>query len=206
MVTIIIVLLLCFRPAVRAMCPNNAVAVFQPWTGTAPYLGSITNFTFYSNPPALPVSKTFMDIFIFTLYPTAPLSFAFLLVSPISCTRSPLPLPSRINLKLDIYRTCQPLPFVSSTHAVCLRVTPCNMNVLPPPYAALGLIISSWCTMFWDLISTYCTLIVDQWKWIMVYGFTIGSPIFSKKYLLLRYAKGKDLSQCQKTGVILFLG
>ena len=96
-------------------------------------VGSITNFTFYSNPPALPVSKTFMDIFIFTLYPTAPLSFAFLLVSPISCTRSPLPLPSRINLKLDIYRTCQPLPFVSSTHAVCLRVTPCNMNVLPPP-------------------------------------------------------------------------
>ena len=138
MVTIIIVLLLCLYPAVCVMCPNNAVAISQPWTGADPYLGYITNFTFYSNPPSLPVSTKFMDLFIVTLYPTAPLSVAFLLVSPISCTRSPPHPPSRITLKLDIYYTRQPLTLVSSTCTTCLRVTPCTMNVLPPPMPPLA--------------------------------------------------------------------
>ena len=137
MVTIIIVLLLCFRPAFRARCPNNAVVVFQPRTGNAPYLGSINNFTFYSNPPAPPVSTNFMDICVVPLYPTAPLSVMFLLVSPLSCTHYPPPPPSRITLQLKIDRTRQTLPLVSSTRTTCLCVTPCTMNVLPPPMPPL---------------------------------------------------------------------
>ena len=64
--------MLCLRPPVRAVRPNHEVAVFQPWTGTAPNLGSVANCNFYSNPPAPPVSTGFLDIFIYPLYPTAP--------------------------------------------------------------------------------------------------------------------------------------
>ena len=54
-VTEIIVLLLYFRPADSVMCPNHDVVVFQPQKWTDLYLGSVANYKFYSNPPALPV-------------------------------------------------------------------------------------------------------------------------------------------------------
>ena len=63
MVTTIIVLLLCVWPSVCVMCPNHDVVVFQPWTGTAPYLGSVANYTFYSNPPSPSVSTIFSGYF-----------------------------------------------------------------------------------------------------------------------------------------------
>ena len=60
-------MLLCFQTSVCAICPNHEVVVFQPWTGTDPYLGSIANYTFYYNPPAPPVSTNFC-IFSFPPY------------------------------------------------------------------------------------------------------------------------------------------
>ena len=60
------------RPLVRLLFPNHEMMVFQPQTGTAPDLGFIADYKFYSNPPAPPVSTGFMDIFIYPLYPTAP--------------------------------------------------------------------------------------------------------------------------------------
>ena len=63
--------LLCFRPPVCVVCPNNEVVVFQPRTGTAPELGSVSNYIFYSNSPAPTVSTGFMDLFISLHYPTA---------------------------------------------------------------------------------------------------------------------------------------
>ena len=44
----------CYRPPVRVVCPNHEVVVFQPWTVTAPDLGSVTNITTIpSLPPQL---------------------------------------------------------------------------------------------------------------------------------------------------------
>ena len=40
----------------------------------------------------------------------------------------------------------------------------------------------------------------------MVYGLTIGPPIFSLEYLILRYGQGKGLSQCHNTGVAFIFG
>ena len=43
----LVMLLLLFLdwPPVRAICPNHEVVVFQTWTGTDPYLGSVAIFT-----------------------------------------------------------------------------------------------------------------------------------------------------------------
>ena len=46
----------CFRPPVRVVCPNHEVVLFQPRTGTTPYLGSVANFTFYTSLPTPPVA------------------------------------------------------------------------------------------------------------------------------------------------------
>ena len=64
-------LLLCIWPPVCVVCLNHEVAVFQPRAGTSPYLGSVANYTSYSNPPAQPVSTDFLDIFIYP-YPNRP--------------------------------------------------------------------------------------------------------------------------------------
>ena len=40
----IIHLLLFAWPPVRVVCLNHDVVMFQPWTGTPPYLGSVVNF------------------------------------------------------------------------------------------------------------------------------------------------------------------
>ena len=60
-----------FIPPVCTMCPNHEVVVFQPRTGTAPDLGSVANYTFYSNSPDPSVSTNFLNIFISPLYSTA---------------------------------------------------------------------------------------------------------------------------------------
>ena len=48
------------------MCLNDEVVMLQPWTVITPDLGAVTNYTFYSNPPAPPVS-TVLWIFLFLL-------------------------------------------------------------------------------------------------------------------------------------------
>ena len=63
---------LCLRPPVRAVCPNHEVLMFQPWTVITPNLGSVANYTFYSNPPAQPVSTIFLDFFVYPLYSNTP--------------------------------------------------------------------------------------------------------------------------------------
>ena len=108
MVTAILVLLLCFRPADRVMCPNHEVVVFQPWTWTDPYVGSVANYTFYSYPPAPPDSTNFLYLFIVPLCPIFLPSFVFLLISPLSSTRYPPTLSSRITFHLNIERTRHP--------------------------------------------------------------------------------------------------
>ena len=52
------------RPLVRLLFPNHEMVVFQPQTGTAPDLGFIADYKFYSIPPALPFSTVFLDIFM----------------------------------------------------------------------------------------------------------------------------------------------
>ena len=210
MVNTIIVLLICFFPAVRVMRTNHevVVVVFQPRIGTAPYLGYVANYTFYSNPPAPPVSTNFLDIFNVPLCPITPPWVLFLLVDPLSCTWPPPPLLVWSTFHMSVAR-----PLHLSSFAACL-CTSCRESAysavshecVPPPFAALGLILSSWCTMFWDLLRTYFPLIFGQWKWIMMYGFTIWSPTYSKKYILLRHVQGKGLIQCQKTGVAFIFG
>ena len=40
------------------------MVVFQPQAGTAPYLGSVADYTSYFNPPDPPFSTNFLDLFI----------------------------------------------------------------------------------------------------------------------------------------------
>ena len=100
-----LLLLFCIWPPFRVVCPNHEVVVFQPWAGTAPYLGSVANYTSCSNPPAPPVSTDFLDLFILP-YPTAPPSLALSVVSPLLCTVSPPPLLAKSAVHLDVTRTC----------------------------------------------------------------------------------------------------
>ena len=83
-----------FRPPVHAGFLNDEVVVLQPRTGTAPDLGSIANYAFYSKPPTPPVSAVFMDI-LFPLYTNPPSSVSFVVIASISFTRSPPPLPEK---------------------------------------------------------------------------------------------------------------
>ena len=97
-----------FLPPVHAVFLNHEVVVFQPQTGTAPDLGFVANYTFYYSPPALPVSTIFLDVFIYPLYPTPPPSVAFVVLTPLYCTRSPPPLPERNAVHLDVVPTRHP--------------------------------------------------------------------------------------------------
>ena len=149
MVTNTIVLLLCFRPSVHVMCPNHDVVVFQPCTGTAPYLGSGAKYTFYSNPPSPPVLTNFLDIFIVPICPIAPPSVVFLLIPPISIIPSPPSLPSLINFHLDIYRSCHPPAFATRLFSLP-RMSTCSAlshDCAIIPFAALGMILPSRCTI-----------------------------------------------------------
>ena len=116
--------------------------MFQSWIGTAPYLGYVANYTFYYNSPAPPVSTNLLNLFIYSLYPTASQSVAFFLVAPISCTSYPHPILSQSAFHLDVTHTHHPS---SSASCICAlhRVTasvPCHVNVISPlfcPWPAL---------------------------------------------------------------------
>ena len=105
---LLMMLLLCFWPPVRVMCLNHDVVVLQPWSETALDLGSVANYTSYSNPPLLPVSTSFLDIFIYPFYPNAPPSVLLFVVSLLSCTCSPTTLPARRAVHLDVDRSVHP--------------------------------------------------------------------------------------------------
>ena len=135
MVNTSIVLLLCLCPEVHAMFPNHAVVVFQPWTGNAPYLGSVDNYIFYSIPPAPPVSTNFLDIFNVPICPITPPWVFYLLVDPISCTCSPLPLLVWSTFHRSIARTLH-----LSSFAACFCTSCCESassavshECVPPP-------------------------------------------------------------------------
>ena len=114
----------------------------KPQAVTAPCLGSVANYTSYSNPPAPPVSIDFLDIFI-SPYPTTPPPVAFYVVSPLSLTRSPPPLPYQRAVHLYFSHTCPPaslcrLSLQTIPHAcVYLHVLPVHP---PPPLYALSLL------------------------------------------------------------------
>ena len=57
-----------------------------------------------------------------------------------------------------------------------------------------------------DLLREHCILMFGQWKYIIMYGSTIGSLTFSLNYLPLKYGQGKGLNQCQKLLAIVMFG
>ena len=75
------------RPPVCAVWTNSEVVVFQPWSSTAPNLGSVANFTSKLN-PAPPLS-TFFWVFRFP--------------SPSVSLRPPI-----LHLLDDLHRSCAP--------------------------------------------------------------------------------------------------
>ena len=79
---------MCFWSPVPEICPIHEVVVLQPWTGTTPYLGYVSNYTSSYNPPAPPVSTNFLDLFT-SPYTNAFPSVAFSVVAPLSFTHSP---------------------------------------------------------------------------------------------------------------------
>ena len=110
--------------------------MLQSQIGTAPDLGSVANYTFYYNSPAPPISTNYMDMFISPLYPTSPQSVAFVLVAPLSCNRSPPPLPEQSAVHLDVTHTHHPpasTSLIYAPHRVPASVL-CPVNVLPPPF------------------------------------------------------------------------
>ena len=90
------------------VCLNHEVVVSQLRKWTAPDLGSVANYTFYSNPTAPPAPTGFTDISIHPLYPTATTSLAFVVIAPLSCTRYPPPFHAQSSTHLDVARTCHP--------------------------------------------------------------------------------------------------
>ena len=108
------------------MCPNHEVVVFQPQTGTDPYLVSVANYISYSNPPSPPVSNNFMDILI-SPYPTTPPSVAFYVVAPLSCNRYPSHLLDQITVHLDV--ACTRIPPASAARPCAPRRVPASANV-----------------------------------------------------------------------------
>ena len=124
----------CCCVSIYVLCTNHEVVVFQPRIGTALDLGSVANYTFYSNPPAPPFSTGLLGIFISHLYPTAPPSVVFVVValslstalhllshrkSPYTCT-SPAPATRqtpqlvsapRVPVSAVVSRDCAPPPW-----------------------------------------------------------------------------------------------
>ena len=137
MVNTSIVLLLCFCTELRVICPNHEVVVivFQPWTGNAPYLGSVDNYIFYSNPPAPPLSTNFLDIFKVPIFPITPPWVFFLLVDPLYFTCSPLHILVWSTFHMSIVRTLHLSSFDACFCTLCCESASsrCPMNVLPPP-------------------------------------------------------------------------
>ena len=133
-------ILFCFRPPVRVVCPNHKVVVFQHWTGTAPYLGSVANYTFYSTPSRTTYLNHFSGyLHLHPLYYRPQLEFV--VFSPTCCTRPPPPIPVRSAIHLYASRTrhppasaaclCKPAP-----HACICRRVPWMWS--PPPLTPLA--------------------------------------------------------------------
>ena len=143
------------------VCPNHEVVVLQYQIGTAPDLGSIANYNFYSNSPAPPVSTNFMDMFISTLYPTSPQSLAFVLVSPLSCNRSPPPLLEQSAVHLDVTHIHHPPASASclyAPHRVPASAL-CPVTVYPPPFLPLAcsqVPISPWGVLLSRVLPRLC--------------------------------------------------
>ena len=110
------------------------VVVFQPRTVTPPHLGSVAIVTtIIYGPPAPPDSTVFLDgSFPSSILPPPP-SAAVHCRSPLYvCTHSPPPLPARSAAHLNVARTRQPPPLISSPRATCLRLPPFPVTVRPP--------------------------------------------------------------------------
>ena len=127
-------MLFCFCPPIHLVCLNNEVVVFRSRTGTAPNLGSVADYNFYSNYPAPPVSADFLGIFIFPLYLTSLPSVAFVVVAPLSCTHYPPP----SGAKRHPHGSClHPPPVILHRSsmplcAACLRLPPFSLTVSLP--------------------------------------------------------------------------
>ena len=123
-----------FRTSVCAVCPNHEVVVFQPWTGTAPDLGFIANYTFLFYPSHPTCINFFLGLFISLLYPTSTPSLAFVIAVPLFFTPSPPPLPAQKYVYLDVVPTrypsasaawlCAPRCVPESAAVSCVRSTP----------------------------------------------------------------------------------
>ena len=142
-------LLFCFWPPVHVACLNIEVLVFQPRTGTAMNLGSVDNYTFYSNYPAPTFSTNFLDIFISPLYPNAPPSLAFFVVAPLCCNQSPSPPGSKHRPPVSrlhppaiiLHRSSmRPVPYACVCHRFpLLCASPLSpLGLIPGPCQPLG--------------------------------------------------------------------
>ena len=136
-------LCVCYQPSVRAVCQNHEVVVFQPWTATAPDLGSVANITTFiyltyllfqtcsgsfSLPPPRPISY-FSPIF----HPSKPLLSLF----------SPAFPPHLPRVRSDHPPGCYPRPPASTA---CLHFPPSSggpRSSLRDPVTALPRPIAS---------------------------------------------------------------
>ena len=136
-------MLLCFWPPVRDLCPNYEVVIFQPRTVTPPHIGS--RLLFLHSNLALPYHLFLLlplDFSFPPLFYRLPIhSRSFLKLSRI--TRSPPPLMVQSAAHLGAARTCHPPP--ASTRRLSLQPALCACIWLrfpfgwALPFATLGL-------------------------------------------------------------------
>ena len=134
-----------FLPPVYEVCPNHDVVVFLPWTGTAPDLGSVTNYTL--NILFYPSCPTCLNRFS-GYFHLPPISYQRPISGVRCCSPSllhPLPTSSTSTKRCPSVifphltpATRQNLPLDSAPRSVCLRLMPFTVSVLPP-FSALGL-------------------------------------------------------------------
>ena len=131
-------LCVCYQPSVRAVCQNHEVVVFQPWTATAPDLGSVANITTFiyltsllfqtcsgsfSLPPPRPISY-FSPIF----HPSKPLLSLFSPAFP------PISAGYGATIHLDVTPAHRPPPLVCTSLPVQVdQGAPCAILLLPYP-------------------------------------------------------------------------
>ena len=96
------------HPPLCEVCSNYEVVVFQPWTWTAKYLGSVTSIT----PFILALLRhLFQPVFWVVLFPssiiTPPSSVTVCCnITSLCCTHYPPPHPERNAVQLDVVHTC----------------------------------------------------------------------------------------------------
>ena len=105
------------QPPVQTVCPNYEVVVFQPWTVTATYLGSVAIFNnFILAPPAPPVSTVSGYFYITSSSYRPPHQQPFVIITPLCSTCYPTPLLERSSVHLDVAHTRHP---PSSATCIC---------------------------------------------------------------------------------------